>query len=80
MEDTAFYLGNKGLEKTIVLVGSFIIGNSKDTDASFNLGFAISSLQFLKPDVYIAMNGKIFHWKDVTKNTDTNKFMSKNKN
>jgi len=78
MEDTAFYLGNKGLEKTIVLVGSFIIGNSKDTDASFNLGFAISSLQFLKPDVYIAMNGKIFHWNDVTKNTDTNKFMSKN--
>lgn len=78
MEDTAFYLGNKDLEKTIVLVGSFIMGNSKNTDALFNLGFAISALQFLKPDVYIAMNGKIFHWKNVTKNTGTNKFMSKN--
>ncbi len=78
MEDTAVYLGNNSLEKTIVLVGSFIMGNSINTDAPFNLGFAISSLQFLKPDVYIAMNGKIFHWKDVTKNTDTNKFMSKN--
>jgi len=33
----------------------------ENTDAPFNLGYAISSLQFLKPDVYIAMNGQIFH-------------------
>ncbi|WP_031428469.1 asparaginase domain-containing protein [Flavimarina sp. Hel_I_48] len=78
MEDTAAYLGRQGLKKTILLVGSFILGNSKSTDAPFNLGFAFSALQFLKPDVYIAMNGEIFHWNNVTKNTDTNKFMSKN--
>ncbi|PHR11313.1 MAG: asparaginase [Aequorivita sp.] len=74
MEDTAKYIGKKDLNKTIVLVGSFILGSSADTDAPFNLGYAISSLQLLKPDVYIAMNGQIFPWKNVTKNLETNKF------
>lgn len=74
MENTAKYIGKKDLNKTIVLVGSFILGSSADTDTPFNLGYAISSLQFLKPDVYIAMNGQIFHWKNVTKNLETNKF------
>jgi len=55
MEDTAKYIGNLDLNKTIVLVGSFILGSSIKTDAPFNLGYAISSLQLLKPDVYIAM-------------------------
>lgn len=74
MEDTARYIGKLNLNKTIVLVGSFILASSADTDAPFNLGYAISSLQFLKPDVYIAMNGKIFHWNNVFKNLETNKF------
>ncbi|MEO2073429.1 MAG: asparaginase domain-containing protein [Zunongwangia sp.] len=78
MEDTAVYLGKECLDKTIVLVGALIMGDSANTDAPFNLGFALSALQFLKPDVYIAMNGKIFHWENVTKNLDTNKFMCKN--
>ena len=74
MEDTAKYIGKLNLNKTIVLVGSFILGSSADTDAPFNLGYAISSLQLLKPDVYIAMNGQIFHWNNVSKNLETNKF------
>ena len=74
MEDTAKYIGKLNLGKTIVLVGSFILGSSANTDAPFNLGYAISSLQFLKPDVYIAMNGRIFHWNNVVKNLETNKF------
>ena len=74
MEDTAKYLGKLNLKKTIVLVGSFVLGSSNDTDAPFNLGYAICSVQFLKPDVYVAMNGTIFHWKNVTKNLETNKF------
>lgn len=74
MEDTAKYIGKLNLGKTIVLVGSFILGSSANTDAPFNLGYAISSLQFLKPNVYIAMNGKIFHWNNVLKNLETNKF------
>ena len=74
MEDTAKYIGKLNLNKTIVLVGSFILGSSADTDAPFNLGYAISSLQLLKPDVYIAMNGKTFLWNNVSKNLETNKF------
>ena len=74
MEDTAKYIGKLNLNKTIVLVGSFILGSSADTDAPFNLGYAISSLQLLKPDVYIAMNGQIFNWDNVSKNLETNKF------
>ncbi|MGO2293854.1 MAG: asparaginase domain-containing protein [Psychroflexus halocasei] len=74
MENTAKYLGRLNLNVTIVLVGSFILGSSSNTDAPFNLGYAISSLQFLKPDVYITMNGQIFHWNNVFKNLETNKF------
>jgi L-asparaginase len=74
MEVTAKYIGKLNLGKTIVLVGSFTLGSSANTDAPFNLGYAISSLQFLKPDVYIAMNGRIFHWNNVVKNLETNKF------
>jgi L-asparaginase len=74
MKETAQYIGKLNLNKTTVLVGSFILGSSTDTDASFNLGYAISSLQLLKPDVYIAMNGKIFLWKNVSKNFEANKF------
>ena len=74
MEDTAKYIGKLNLKKTIVLVGSFVLGTSNNTDAPFNLGYAICSVQFLKPDVYVAMNGTIFHWENVTKNLETNKF------
>ena len=76
MEDTANYLGRRSLNKTIVLVGSFTLGTEKNTDAPFNLGYAIGALQFLKPDVYIAMNGQVFHWSNVTKNIKANKFES----
>lgn len=74
MEDTAKYIGKLNLKKTIVLVGAFVLGTSNETDAPFNLGYALCSVQFLKPDVYVAMNGTIFHWKNVTKNLVTNKF------
>ena len=74
MKDTAKYIGKLNLKKTIVLVGSFVLGSSERTDAPFNLGYAICSVQFLKPDVYVAMNGAIFHWKNVKKNLETNKF------
>lgn len=74
MADTAKYIGKLNLNKTIVLVGSFLLGSSADTDAPFNLGYAISSLQFLKPDVYVTMNGQVFHWTKVRKNIELNKF------
>lgn len=78
MEDTAAHIGKLNLNKTIVLTGSFILGSSQNTDAPFNLGYALCALQFLEPDVYVAMNGRIFHWKNVTKNLETNEFERKN--
>ncbi|WP_299623006.1 asparaginase domain-containing protein [uncultured Tenacibaculum sp.] len=77
MEETARYIGKLNLNKTIVLVGSFLLGSSANTDAPFNLGYAISSLQFLKQGVYVAMNGQIFDWNNVYKNLETNKFEHK---
>ena len=74
MAMTAEYLGNLNLNKTIVLVGSFVLGSDQNTDAPFNLGYAIASLKFLSQGVYIAMNGKVFDWFNVYKNIEENKF------
>ncbi len=74
MVETAAYLGKLDIDKTIVLVGSFILGTEERTDAPFNLGFAMCALQTLKRGVYIAMNGKIFNWDNVKKNTAKNRF------
>ncbi len=55
--------------KTIILTGAmrpFKLGNS---DALFNLGLAVSALQFIQQGVYIAINGKIFTANNVVKDT-----------
>jgi len=77
MEETAKHIAERKIDKTIVLTGSFILGSSQTTDAPFNLGYALCALQFLQPDVYVAMNGRIFHWSNVTKNLKNNKFEPK---
>ena len=77
MEETAKHIAERKINKTIVLTGSFILGSFQNTDAPFNLGYAICALQFLKTDVYVAMNGRIFHWSNVIKNLETNKFERK---
>ena len=77
MEDTATYLERLRLDKAIILVGAFVLGTKKNTDAQFNLGYAIGSVQFLKSGVYVAMNGNLFKWDNVRKNIVTNKFERK---
>lgn len=74
MAETAKFLGRLRLDKTIVLVGALILGTEKDTDAPFNLGYALGVLDFLEKGVYIAMNGNIFSWDNVKKNFETNRF------
>ena len=61
-------------EKTIVLTGSMYPAQFKESDAVFNLGGAITSVQILKPGVYIAMNGRIFSSRNVRKNVELNRF------
>ncbi len=74
MSETAKFLGKKKLKKTIVLVGSAVLGNKANSDAFFNLGGAITSVQLLPVGVYIAMDGKIFTWDNVKKNFATGMF------
>ncbi|MCP4646225.1 MAG: asparaginase [bacterium] len=71
---TAKYLGKKGVDKTIVLVGSAIPANKEGSDAMFNLGAALTTVQMLPAGVYITMNGKVFSWDNVRKNADTGFF------
>ncbi len=74
MVETAQYLGRFFLNKTIVLLGSYELGQSPQSDAPFNLGFALGVIKFLEPGVYIAMQGQIFPWDKVVKNVDKNRF------
>ncbi|HMY80651.1 MAG TPA: asparaginase domain-containing protein [Candidatus Absconditabacterales bacterium] len=70
MPATAKYLGQKNIPKTIVLLGAMIPANKENSDALFNIGAALSSVQLLPHGVYITMNGKIFLWNNVKKNLD----------
>ena len=68
----------QGLEsvpgKTIVMTGSMYPAQFKESDAVFNIGCAIISVQILGPGVYIAMNGRIFNPRHVRKNVEMNRF------
>jgi len=60
--------------KTIVMTGSMYPAQFKESDAVFNLGCAIISVQILEHGVYIAMNGRIFKPRYVRKNVELNRF------
>lgn len=74
MVETAELLGEAGIDKTIVLVGAMIPYTVRDSDAFFNLGFALSAVQLAPGGVYIAMNGELFDWDNVSKNYDEGRF------
>ncbi|WP_045215997.1 asparaginase domain-containing protein [Desulfonatronovibrio magnus] len=78
MVETAAVLSSQMKDKTIVLVGAMIPFTFRDSDAVFNLGFALAATQILPPGVYIAMNAKIFNWDNVTKNKETGRFEALN--
>ncbi len=68
MRETAEVLGQAQLLKTIVLTGAMIPYEIANSDALFNLGFAIGVAQALPAGVHVAMNGKVFAWDQVRKN------------
>lgn len=74
MVETAQVLGENIKDKTIVLLGAMIPYNQKNSDALFNLGSAITTVQILPQGVYITMNGKIFSWDNVRKNKELQEF------
>ena len=61
-------------DKTVVLVGALNPARFKNSDAVFNIGFAMAAVQTLPPGVYIAMNGRIFDPARTRKNVDANRF------
>lgn len=73
MPETASFL--RGLEgKTIVLTGALTPARFRTTDAVFNVGMAVSTVQIAKPGVYISMSGQVFEAGAVRKNRSENRF------
>jgi len=73
MVDTAREL--TGFEdKTIVLTGALNPARFRDSDAVFNIGCAVGSVQCLPAGVYISMNGRIWNPATVRKNRSANRF------
>jgi len=77
MIDTARVLACASMEKTIVITGSSQPAVMRDTDADFNLGFALGVAQVGSIGVSIAMNGQVFEWDRVSKNLTTGLFERK---
>jgi L-asparaginase len=77
MAQTGVYLEQnmKKGSKTVVLTGSMVpVSGFFVSDAPFNLGYAISSVQKLPPGVYICMNGRVFAPSKVEKNISIGRF------
>ncbi|NMM26694.1 MAG: asparaginase [Glaciimonas sp.] len=74
MRESAAVLGSAALDKTVILTGAMIPYEIADSDALFNLGFAIGVAQTLPAGVYVAMNGRVFDWDKVSKNRSAGVF------
>lgn len=75
MVATAQHLAKKDLgDKTIVFVGAMQPARMRYSDATFNLGFAVSAVQLLPAGIYISMNGCVFPHDNVTKNLTVGQF------
>lgn len=61
-------------QKAIVLTGATSPSIFKNTDAVFNVGFALGSLMLIDQGTFIAMNGMLFDPNNVCKNRKTGKF------
>ena len=74
MSNTAKILGKSIQNKTIVLTGAIIPYAFGSSDGMFNLGSALAFVQTLPHGVYIAMNGRYFHYNNVNKNKKNGNF------
>ena len=74
MAETAQMLAARVKNKTVVLTGAMIPIKFGSSDGLFNLGSALAFAQTLAAGVYVAMNGRYFHWDNVRKNKETGVF------
>ena len=65
---TAALLASAALTKTIVLTGAMVPFTVAQSDASFNLGYALACAQHRAYGVYVAIGGQCFSWDKVRKN------------
>jgi L-asparaginase len=67
MVETAAYLASHEASKgkTVVLTGALAPAMFRSSDATFNIGCAITAVQTLAPGVYVAMNGRVFPYDTV---------------
>jgi len=68
MVQTAELIDKRVKGKTVVLFGAMIPFTFGYSDALFNFGLAVASVQSRSRGVYITMNGKIFNAGNVRKN------------
>ena len=73
MVETARALGRPP-GKTVVLTGAMQPARFRETDADFNLGFALGAVRTLPPGVYVAMQGRVFDPVEVVKNRKAGRF------
>ena len=74
MTNTAKVLGAKHFKKTIVITGAMIPYKFGTSDGLFNIASALAYVQTMPHGVYIAMNGRVFSYDRVTKNSETGIF------
>jgi len=80
MANTARALGQFIENKTVVITGAIIPYAFGSSDGMFNLGSALAFVQTLPKGVYIAMNGRYFHYDNVSKNKQNGNFEEINHN
>jgi L-asparaginase len=78
MTETAKTLGQANLTKTIVLTGAMVPADIVNSDAQFNLGFALGCANTLATGTYVAMNANVHAWNNVRKNKDLGIFEKDN--
>lgn len=76
MVETAKLLGEAQLAKTIIMTGAMVPYAITESDALFNLGFALAAAQCVPQGVYVAMNGQVWLWNQVRKNRQLGVFES----
>jgi L-asparaginase len=74
MVETAAVLGKGISGKTVILTGAMIPFKFGSSDGLFNMGCALAFAQSLPHGIYIAMNGRYFHWNNVRKNRKLGEF------
>ncbi len=76
MTETAKVLAAEVPGKTLCLTGALSPARFAETDAPFNLGMALATVQTAPPGVYIAMSGEVFDGLKVRKDRAAGKFVA----